>query len=318
MTTSGVSEMSAPSEYPESRRLGVGVLGTGTMGSAMARNLIRAGLRTTVWDRNSSTVAAMAASGAVPARSAAEAARVSDVVITMLPTSGAVFEVAEAGGLLDALAPGAVWVQMGTIGVDQTEQLASAVRSRRPDVFFVDAPVSGSKAPAEAGELLILASGPSEVADLLSPVFAAVGHRTIWLSRAGQGSRLKLVLNTWLAFLIEGIAESAALAEEMDVSLDELAGALEGGPLAAGVAMAKLHKIQTGDFQPEFQLNWALKDVKLALGGTRNEDLPVTAAIDRKWQDAVDRGFGELDLSAVWLAMGRSVAGRQPHSGRNA
>src|ERR1700736_2410183 len=98
-------------------------------------------------------------------------------------------------------------------------------------------------------------SSPWSGASAQSPVFAAVGHRTIWLSPAGQGSRLKLVLNTWLAFLIEGIAETAALAEELDVSLNELAGALDGGPLAAGVAMAKLQKIQTGDFQPEFQLN---------------------------------------------------------------
>jgi 3-hydroxyisobutyrate dehydrogenase len=111
------------------------------------------------------------------------------------------------------------------------------------------------------------------------------------------------VLNTWLAFLIEGIAETAVLADHLDLSMEELSDALEGGPLGAPAALAKLRKIQDEDFSPEFKLRWALKDVKLALDAVEDGDLPVTAAIDRQWEAAVDRELGDLDLSAAWLAV---------------
>jgi 3-hydroxyisobutyrate dehydrogenase len=122
---------------------------------------------------------------------------------------------------------------MGTIGVRPTEQLTASVADQRPDVRFVDAPVSGTRGPAEAGQLLILASGPESARPALEPVLGAIGSRTMWLSEAGAGSRLKLVLNTWLAFLMEGIAESVALADTLGVDHRALREALEGGPLAA-------------------------------------------------------------------------------------
>jgi len=281
----------------------VAVIGTGTMGEAMAANLVRAGLRTTVWDRSPGRVDSLVALGALPAETSAEAAGASDVIITMLATGDAVVDTAEDGGLLEAVPSGGIWVQMGTIGIAVTDHLADVVRSRRPDVLFVDAPVSGSKAPAEAGQLLILASGPDEARAQLEPVFSVLGKRTIWLEGAGRGSRLKLVLNTWLAFLIEGIAESAVLADHLGLSIEELSDALEGGPLDAPAALAKLGKIRDKDFSPEFKLRWALKDVKLALDAVEDGDLPVTAAIDRQWDAAVVRELGDLDLSAAWLAV---------------
>jgi 3-hydroxyisobutyrate dehydrogenase len=289
---------SSPTDLPR-----VAVIGTGTMGGAMAANLVRAGLRTTVWDRSPGRLDPLVALGAVSAETSAEAAGASDVIITMLATGDAVVDTAESGGLVEAIPPGGVWVQMGTIGIAVTDHLADVVRSRRPDVLFVDAPVSGTKAPAEDGQLLILASGPAEARARLEAVFSVLGKRTIWLEGAGRGSRLKLVLNTWLAFLIEGIAESAVLADHLDLSMEELSDALEGGPLGAPAALAKLRKIRDKDFSPEFKLRWALKDVKLALEAVEDGDLPVTAAIDRQWEAAVDRELGDLDLSAAWLAV---------------
>jgi 3-hydroxyisobutyrate dehydrogenase len=142
----------------------VAVLGTGIMGSAMARNLVSAGLRTTVWDRSPAATAPLSAAGALVSASPADAVRDAHVVITMLPTAEVVVSVMFAGGVVEALAQGAVWAQMGTIGLTATTEIGNRLGQLRPDVMFVDAPVSGSKGPAEACQLLIFASGPPAAA----------------------------------------------------------------------------------------------------------------------------------------------------------
>ena len=141
----------------ENPRTEAAVLGTGIMGSAIARNLVAASLRTTVWDRSTSATAALSEAGALAAASPDEAVADARVVITMLPTADVVNSVIFDGGVATAFAEGAVWAQMGTIGVTATTQIAERLGELRPDVMFVDAPVSGSKGPAEAGQLLILA-----------------------------------------------------------------------------------------------------------------------------------------------------------------
>ncbi|MDQ1396356.1 MAG: 3-hydroxyisobutyrate dehydrogenase [Acidimicrobiaceae bacterium] len=278
------------------------VLGTGTMGSALAANLCRAGFDTTVWDRTPARLVPLAARGASIASSPAEAVVGADVVITMLPDADAVVSVVDQKGALEAFGPDSIWVQMGTIGLAATDWMRTITASRRPDVSFVDAPVSGSKGPAEEGALLILASGPANARDRLEPVFAALGRRTIWLGDAGRGMRLKLVLNTWLAFLMEGVAEVAAVADELGITLAELADGLEGGPLATPAAMAKLRKIANRDFQEEFALSLALKDVDLALGALASHP-PALTAISEQWHVAAEAGLGDLDVSAARLAL---------------
>src|ERR1035438_4166906 len=150
----------------------VAVLGTGIMGSAMARNLVSAGLPTTVWDRSPAATAPLADAGALVAASPAKAVQDAHVVITMLPTADVVNSVIFAGRVVEALAEGAVWAQMGTIGLTATTEIGSRLGQLRPDVMFVDAPVSGSKGPAEAGQLLILASGPPAAEAAVRPVFS--------------------------------------------------------------------------------------------------------------------------------------------------
>jgi 3-hydroxyisobutyrate dehydrogenase len=281
----------------------VAVLGTGIMGSAMARNLVAAGLRTTVWDRSPEATAPLAAAGAVVAASAHDAMADAGVVITMLPDADAVESVIFAQGL-PSFAPDAVWAQMGTIGVAATSRLAGRLIVARPDVMFVDAPVSGSKGPAEAGQLLILASGPVAAEPVVAPAFAAIGRKTVWLGAAGQGSRMKLVVNTYLSFLIEGVAEALELGRRLGIDPAGLDAAIEGGPLDAPLADAKLHKIARGDFAPEFPLQWALKDVDLAITAADGTPLPMLQALSRQWHTAVEAGYGRDDVSAVRLALG--------------
>jgi 3-hydroxyisobutyrate dehydrogenase len=289
----------------------VAVLGTGIMGSAMARNLISAGLPTTVWDRSPAATGPLAEAGAVVAASAAAAVRDADVTITMLPTAQVVSSVIFDGGAAQALAPGAVWAQMGTIGLEETTDIAGRLVQLRPDVLFVDAPVSGSKGPAEAGQLLILASGPPAAAAAADPVFSVLGRKTAWLGHAGRGSAMKLAVNAYMSILIEGVAEALELAGRLGIDGDRLAECIEGGPLDAPIADAKLHKMERGDYAPEFPLAWALKDVDLALGAVGDGDgrgdgaLPLLAALSRQWGAAVDSGHGREDVSVARLALGR-------------
>jgi 3-hydroxyisobutyrate dehydrogenase len=277
------------------------------MGGAMAGSLLRAGLRVGVWDRTPAKADRLTVIGATAHPGPDVAAANADVVITMLPDGPAVTSVAVGEGMLKALRPRAIWSQMGTIGVQATEELAGTVARLRPDVQFVDAPVAGTRGPAEAGELLILASGPKAAQKPLQPVFGAMGSRTIWLEETGDGSRLKLVLNSWLAFLMEGIAESAALADTLGLDHAVLADALRGSSLEAPFALAKLAKIDAGDETPDFALRWATKDIDLALAEAGTTTLPVAAAISRRWHDLVDAGLGEADVSAARHGLG------QPH-----
>jgi 3-hydroxyisobutyrate dehydrogenase len=281
----------------------VAVLGTGIMGSGMARNLIKVGLPTTVWDRSESAAAALGEAGASVAPSAAAAVGDAQVVITMLPTADIVTSVVFDDGVSDAFASGAVWAQMGTIGVSATTDLADRLAKERPDVMLVDAPVSGSKGPAESGQLLILASGPTEAQPVGQPAFDAIGRKTLWLGPAGQGSRMKMVVNAYLSVLIEGVAESLALARHLGIDIAHLNAAIEGGPLDAPLADAKLHKMESGDFAAEFPLEWALKDVDLAVAAADGVPLPVLAAISRQWHVAVDSGHGREDVSAAVVAL---------------
>jgi 3-hydroxyisobutyrate dehydrogenase len=281
----------------------VAVLGAGIMGAAMARNLAAAGLTTRVWDRNPSATDPLADAGAVVAASARDAVRDAGVVLTMLPTAAAVESVVFDGRLAEEFADGSVWAQMGTIGVEATKRVADRLAAQRPGVMFVDAPVSGSKGPAEQGQLLILASGPAAAAGVVRPVFDVIGRKTVWLGAAGRGSQVKLVVNAYLSMLVEGVAETMELADRLGIGHSQLAEVIEGGPLDAPLADAKFHKMDRGDFAAEFPLEWAVKDVDLVIGAAGGQPPPMLAALSGQWHAAVAAGYGRQDISAARLAL---------------
>ena len=281
----------------------VAVIGAGIMGSAMARNLAAAGLTTRVWDRAASATGPLADAGAVVAATPRDAVRDAGVVITMLPTADVVESVMFDGQVVEAFADGCVWAQMGTIGVEATLRIRDRLAALRPGVMFVDAPVSGSKGPAEQGQLLILASGPAAAADAARPVFDVIGRKTVWLGEAGRGSQVKLVVNAYLSILIEGVAETMELADRLGIGHQQLAEVIEGGPLDAPLADAKFHKMDRGDFAAEFPLEWALKDVDLVIDAAGGQALPLLAALSGQWHAAVAAGYGRQDISAARLAL---------------
>jgi len=281
----------------------VAVLGAGTMGAGIAQRLLEKGFVVTVWNRTPGPAAALAERGAIVRAKPAEAVAAAEVVITMLADAAAVEDVMMRRHALEAMRPNATWAQMATIGVRATEQIAADAQRRRPDVAFVDAPVSGSREPARNGRLLILASGPDRSHDAADAVFSALGQRTLWLGRAGSGSRLKLVLNSWLAFEIEAAAEASALADRLGIPYSVLADAVIGGPLASATALTKLAKMESGDYAADFPLQWALKDLDLALAASGPETTPVTMAIAERWRRLVAEGNGHFDISAARLGL---------------
>jgi 3-hydroxyisobutyrate dehydrogenase len=281
----------------------VTVIGTGTMGTAVVHRLLAAGATVNVWNRSPGPARELAALGAQVHAGPRAAVNGAAVVLSLLPTGDITRSVMLGRGVITALAPGAVWAQMGTIGIDATTALNASVTARRPDVRFVDAPVSGSRAPAEAGELLVLGSGPESAKPVVLPILSALGRRTLWLGPAGAGTRMKLVMNTWLAFEVEAAAEASALADHLGIESGVLADALSGSPLVSPLAASKLRKIQTADDHPDFSLGWALKDLELAESAAAAGGIPVAGAISRRWRVLADHGAAGLDVSAARLGL---------------
>ena len=277
------------------------VLGTGRMGAPIASNLLAAGFAVSVWNRTRSRAAGPAGDGAWVGSTPAQAAAQADIVFTML-TDGAAVEQVMSGpeGAAAATRPGAVWIQMSTVGVEWTHRLAELAEQH--GLRFVDAPVSGSDGPAREGTLLVLASGADDVRAEVQPVFEAIGRRTLWLGPAGNGSALKLALNTWLASLVEGMAEVLALTDALQVDPRVFVDTLADLPLSSPFAIAKGNAMIAHDFAPGFALRHALKDVGLALDAAneRGVELPVTASLQESWEDVVAAGHADDDVSVVF------------------
>ncbi|MFJ5619155.1 NAD(P)-dependent oxidoreductase [Micromonospora sp. NPDC093243] len=281
----------------------VAVLGLGGMGQPMAANILRAGLPTTVWNRRPEPARRLGEQGAEVADSPADAVRRADVVITMVTDADAVLAIADGQGMLSALPDGAIWAQMSTIGVTGTEHLARLVAEQRPGVVLVDAPVAGSRGPAEQGKLVVLASGPAEVQERVAPVFDAVGQRTVWVGPTGAGSRLKLANNLLLAFLAEGLAESIALGHALGLDHAAVLGAFQGSPLVGPWAAEKLERIGRNDYSAQYPLSLAVKDVNLALREVEADRFAVAHSLAAQWQRAMERGLGGEDVTVVTRAL---------------
>ncbi|NDL61793.1 NAD(P)-dependent oxidoreductase [Acerihabitans arboris] len=283
----------------------VAVLGLGAMGHAFAANLVKKNFNVRGWNRTRRRGEDLAAAGMTLCDAPREAAGGADVVIVMLPDAAATEAVITgAGGILAGLKPGAIIAQMGTIGVESTDKLYRAISAARPDVVFIDAPVSGTKAPAENALITVLAGGDRARAAAVEPVFGAIAKGTQWLGDVGAGSRMKLVVNAWLISMVQGMAESVDLARELGFSPDDFWGVLEGGPLAAPYVKNKLAMIKADDYTPQMQLTLALKDANLALAAAGDRPMPGLRAIAGLWRDAVDAGLGEQDISVVYRYLG--------------
>src|SRR5204863_3400439 len=198
-------------------------------------------------------------------------------------------------GALRAASASTLWLQMSTIGEEGTARCAELARDH--GLAFVDAPVLGTKRPAEQGELVVLASGADEMREIAQPVFDAVGTRTLWVGETGAGTRLKLVANSWILAVLEGGAETIALAEGMGIDPALLFEAIAGGPLDMGYLRTKGKAMIERDFAPSFSLRLAAKDAGLVeeSAGRRGMDLPLATTVRRQLERAVEE-HGDDDM----------------------
>jgi 3-hydroxyisobutyrate dehydrogenase len=280
----------------------VAVLGTGLMGEPIARNLARAGFDVRVWNRTPAKAQSLATDGCVPCATPREAAERADVVLTMLAHAEAV-EAAVAGGhgAFAAMAPGTAWIQMSTVGVAGGERLAELARER--DLVYVDAPVMGSRGPAQQRALTVLAAAPEAARERCAPVFQAIAARTLWLDdRPGAGTRMKLVMLTWIFPLIELMGELIGFAEALGLDPADALALVDGGPVP--VPFQKARMMLAGEYPPSHSLNLAGKDMELVLEAAQSVGLPlpISRATNGQFRHAIELGHGEADVSACFYA----------------
>jgi 3-hydroxyisobutyrate dehydrogenase len=276
----------------------VSFLGTGIMGAPMARNIAKAGHDVTVWNRTIEKARPLAGDGLHVAEDPAAAVGGADVVVTMLTDGAAVEDVMREAA--PAAGSGTIWWQASTVGINAIESLVAL--AEEDGLALVDAPVMGTKGPAEQGQLVVLASGPDDALTTLAPLFDAVGSKTITLDGgAGAATKLKLVVNHWILSVTDAIAETIVFAEGLELDPNLFLTAIEGGGLDIGYAHLKGPGMIAGELPLAFPLKHALKDADLVLeAGERHDlDLDLAATVRNRFARAADEGHAEKDMGMV-------------------
>jgi len=271
------------------------------MGAGMARSLLRAGLPTTVWNRDRAKARKLADDGAQVADDVAAALADADVVVTMLFDADAVAQVLEGPIAAGAFGGSAVWLQMTTTGTEGTMRLNALAEQH--GVAFLDAPVLGSRKPAEDGTLTVLCSGSSDLRDRVSPALDAMGSRTVWVGeQAGQASALKLVCNAWTITLTDATAQSVALAQGLGLDPTSFLDVIRGGGTDSGYVQMKGKAMIEGSTDvPAFSLSGARKDMGLiqeALAGS-GTDTRLADTVLAHFDQADAAGYADHDNAAV-------------------
>ncbi|MEV4788637.1 NAD(P)-dependent oxidoreductase [Streptomyces tuirus] len=285
-------------------KLTVSVLGTGIMGAAMARNLARAGHTVHAWNRTRAKAEPLAAEGVRIADTPAQAVQDADVVLTILHDGPAALDTVREAA--PALRPGTAWVQSTTAGLEDVTELAAFAREH--GLVFYDAPVLGTRQPAEAGKLTVLAAGPTEGREKATPVFDAVGARTVWCGEDGaQGgaTRLKLVANSWVLAVTAAAGEALALSEALGVDPRSFLDLIAGGPLDMGYLRAKGELVLENRLTPpQFAVSTAAKDARLIVeaGTAHGVRLDVAEAAAARMERAAARGHADEDMVAAYFA----------------
>lgn len=277
----------------------VALLGTGLMGAGMARSMARAGLAVTVWNRTAAKARPLADAGAVVAEDPETAVRGADVVVTMLFDADAVEQVMSRA--LPAMGADAIWAQCATVGLAATERLA---RQAEPyGTPFLDAPVLGTRRPAEEGALIVLVGGPPSTNKRVAPVFDAIGSRTVWVGEhPGDGHRMKLTANAWVLSVTAATGQSVGLARGLGLDPRRFLQLIAGGALDCQYAQVKGEAMIKQDFTPpSFTLDGAAKDAGLIAEAMVSAgcDDRVMQALRATFEAGAQGGHEQEDMAAV-------------------
>jgi 3-hydroxyisobutyrate dehydrogenase len=282
-------------------------LGTGVMGRPMAEHLNDAGITVRAWNRTTEKAGGLESEGISVHEDPADAARGCSLIVTMVSDGDAVLDVAvrALGDAQDDRASDEgerIWIQMSTIGSPATARCQALADER--GVTFVDAPVLGTRGPAEQGALVILASGPESARPAADPVFDAVGQRTIWLGEAGAASAAKVMLNSWVVGIVGALSDTLALARATGVDPEVFFDAIDGGALDLPYAHVKGGAMTKGSFDDvSFALSLARKDTDLVLSAAREAGirLPAMEGARERLKRAEAAGHGDADMAAMFL-----------------
>jgi 3-hydroxyisobutyrate dehydrogenase len=291
-----------------SNDLRIAVLGAGsTMGLPIARNIARAGIGVRGWNRTAEKAKPLRDEGAEVFDSPREAAQGASVILTMLADADAVIDAIEAA--VEGGQDGAIWVQMSTIGETGTDRCIELADVH--SLTLIDAPVLGTRQPAEEAKLVVLASGPEESRERVAPIFDAIAQKTMWVGEAGAGTRLKMVANSWVLTVTEGTAEVIALAEGLGLDPQLFLDAIEGGTLDLPYLRIKARAIMERSFEPAFRLTLAAKDARLIEeSAQRHElDLPLFSTVRRRLAEGA-KEHGDEDFCATYLTSAPQHADR--------
>lgn len=281
--------------------MNVGFIGLGIMGSRMASNLQNTGHRLTVYNRTKDKAGSLLGRGACWAASPAEAAKNAEVVVTMLAHPEAVENAALGeNGFLGVMKEGALWLDSSTVHPSFSRRMASAAAAK--GVRFLDAPVAGTKAPAERAELVFFVGGDAEDVKVASPLFGVMGKKTVHVGGYGMGTALKLVVNTMLATSMLSFAEGVVLGQTLGLKEDVLFNALIGGPLVPAYLELKRQSLEQNDYEASFPLKWLHKDMQMVANAAYDVGTatPIANLTKEFYQMAVQAGHGEEDFGAIY------------------
>ncbi len=278
----------------------VGVIGMGIMGAPMARNLLKAGFRVTVHNRTRSKEAELVQEGAIAASSPREAAKASEVVITMVADSPDVQQVIlGSGGVIEAAREGLTVIDMSTISPSVTREIAAELAKRGANML--DAPVSGGQWGAIQGTLAIMVGGEKATVEACMPVFQAMGQRIVHVGPSGAGQTVKLVNQILVAGTLNAVCEALVFGAKAGLDLEAAIEAVGGGAAGSWQLENLGKRIIRGDFDPGFMVKLQQKDLRLILeqGRQMHVTLPGTALVNQLYQALEAAGEGELGTQAL-------------------
>lgn len=271
------------------------------MGAPMARNISAAGHRVVIWNRSAHKASALTAHNIATAADIVDAVADAEVIVTMLKDGPAVADVI--GQMPDAEPshqPRTCWLQMSTVGPDDLPVLQDLAVQK--GLIFIDAPVLGTRQPAEAGQLLVLAAGPEHTQNSVQPILQSIGKATRWLGNTpGMATRLKLALNSWVFALTHGAAESLALARGLGLDPALVVETLSGGPLDCPFFQMKAQAMIEEDFTPSFTVDNAIKDSALIVEAAQkaNVTADLAAAGLHRYLRVQDQGGADMAASIL-------------------
>lgn len=278
-----------------------GFLGLGIMGRAMATNLLKAGCEVVVWNRDPAKCEPLLALGARRGETPQAVASRCDLTFAILADPAACREVFYGKqGVQAGIGGRRGYIDMSTVDPGTSGEIAAAVAELGGR--FLEAPVSGSKKPAEDGALVFLAAGDQSLFDDAAPAFEVMGKKSFYLGEVGNGARMKLVINQIMAGMLAALGEGLALGQQAELAGEEIMAVLAEGAMANPMFKLKGPAMLAGEFAANFPLKHMQKDLRLAqaLGEEVNQPLPAAAAVNAIFKRACAAGHGDEDMAAIY------------------